>query len=158
MKFKISARCACCVGVSMQGPRGKKRYPGRRPSLPMVRLESARELLSVLIKKGAVNRAGRMQVACRRMEEINSVKRFFVMTSTAPIDGTHIVLAENAKGSEYDRLCSRKGRCQMRILLVTACLIALVISAWSNYSSVADAKLRGDFPVNPATQMSFTNR
>jgi hypothetical protein len=37
-------------------------------------------------------------------------------------------------------------------------LIALVISAWSNYSSVADAKLRGDFPVNPATQMSFTNR
>jgi hypothetical protein len=46
----------------------------------------------------------------------------------------------------------------MRILLVTACLIALVISAWSNYSSVADAKLRGDFPVNPATQMSFTNR
>jgi hypothetical protein len=124
----------------------------------MVRLESARELLSVLIEKGAVNRAGRMQSACRRMEEINSVKRFFVMTSTAPIDGTHIVLAENAKGSEHDRLCSRKGRCQMRILLVTACLIALVISAWSNYSSVADAKLRGDFPVNPATQMSFTNR
>ena len=37
----------------------------------------------------------------------------------------------------------------MRILLVTACLIALVISAWSNYSSVADAKLRGDFPDQP---------
>ena len=46
----------------------------------------------------------------------------------------------------------------MRILLVTACLIALVISGWSNYSSVADAKLRGDFPVNPTTQMSFANR
>jgi hypothetical protein len=90
--------------------------------------------------------------------EINSVKALFVMTSTAQIDGTHIVFAENAKGSEYDRLCSRKGRCQMRILLVTACLIALVISGWSNYSSVADAKLRGDFPVNPASQMSSTNR
>ncbi len=37
----------------------------------------------------------------------------------------------------------------MRILLVTACLIALVISAWSNYSSVADAKLRGDFTDQP---------
>jgi hypothetical protein len=45
----------------------------------------------------------------------------------------------------------------MRILLVTACLIALVISAWSNYSSVADAKLRGDFTVNPTSQMSSTN-
>jgi hypothetical protein len=42
----------------------------------------------------------------------------------------------------------------MRILLVTACLIALVISAWSNYSSVADAKLRGDFTVK---QMSLTS-
>jgi hypothetical protein len=46
----------------------------------------------------------------------------------------------------------------MRILLVTACLIALVISAWSNYSSVADAKLRGDFPANPASQISSTNQ
>lgn len=45
----------------------------------------------------------------------------------------------------------------MRILLVTACLIALVISAWSNYSSVADAKLRGDFPANSTGQMSSTN-
>ena len=45
----------------------------------------------------------------------------------------------------------------MRILLVTACLIALVISAWSNYSSVADAKLRGDFPANASGQMSSTN-
>jgi hypothetical protein len=45
----------------------------------------------------------------------------------------------------------------MRMLLVTACLIALVISAWSNYSSVADAKLRGDFPVNPTSQMSSTH-
>ena len=45
----------------------------------------------------------------------------------------------------------------MSILLVTACLIALVISGWSNYSSVADAKLRGDFPVHPANQMSSTN-
>jgi len=44
----------------------------------------------------------------------------------------------------------------MRMLLVTACLIALVISAWSNYSSVADAKLRGDLPVNP-TSMSSTH-
>src|SRR5262245_19884431 len=100
-KFKISARRACCVGLSMRGPR-QKRYPGRRPSLPMVRIEPVRELVSVLIKKGAVNRAGRS--ACRRMEGVNSVKRFFVMTSTAPIDGTHIVLAEKAKGSEHDRL------------------------------------------------------
>ena len=44
----------------------------------------------------------------------------------------------------------------MRMLLVTACLIALVISAWSNYSSVADAKLRGDFPVTP-TSISSTH-
>jgi hypothetical protein len=79
------------------------------------------------------------------------------MMSTAQIDCAHIVTGENAKGSEYDRLCSRKGRCQMRILLVTACLIALIISAWSNYSSVADAKLRGDFPANPASQISSTN-
>ena len=42
----------------------------------------------------------------------------------------------------------------MRILLVTACLIALVISAWSNYSSVADAKLRGDFTVKPTSLTS----
>src|SRR4029079_16902889 len=80
------------------------------------------------------------------------------MTSTARIDDAHMVRPENAKGSEFDRLCSRKGRCQMRMLLVTACLIALVISAWSNYSSVADAKLRGDFPVNPTSQMSSTHR
>ena len=45
----------------------------------------------------------------------------------------------------------------MRMLLVTACLIALVISAWSNYSSVADAKLRGDFQTNPTGQMSSTS-
>ena len=45
----------------------------------------------------------------------------------------------------------------MRMLLVTACLIALVISAWSNYSSVADAKLRGDVPVSPTSQMSSTH-
>jgi hypothetical protein len=75
----------------------------------MVRLESARELLSVLIEKGAVNRAGRMQSACRRMEEINSVKRFFVMTSTAPIDGTHIVLAENAKALNTIAFAAEKG-------------------------------------------------
>jgi len=101
-----------------------------------------------------------MESACQRAEAGtgHSVKRFFVMTSTAQIDGAHIVTEENAKGSEYDRLCSRKGRCQMRILLVTACLIALVISAWSNYSSVADAKLRGDFPANPASQISSTNQ
>jgi hypothetical protein len=63
--------------------------------------------------------------------------------------------SENAKASELRfRLCSRKGRRQMRILLVTACLIALVISAWSNYSSVADAKLRGDFTVKPTSLTS----
>ena len=44
----------------------------------------------------------------------------------------------------------------MRILLVTACLIALVISAWSNYSTVADAKLRGDFTVKPTSLMTST--
>ena len=30
------------------------------------------------------------------------------MTSTAQFDGTHIVFAANAKGSEHDRLCSRR--------------------------------------------------
>jgi hypothetical protein len=44
----------------------------------------------------------------------------------------------------------------MRILLVAACLAALVISAWSNYTSVADAKLRGDFTVNPTSLMATT--
>lgn len=42
----------------------------------------------------------------------------------------------------------------MRILLITACLIALVISAWSNYSSVAAAKLRGDITINPTVLMT----
>ena len=42
----------------------------------------------------------------------------------------------------------------MRILLVVACLLALVFSAWSNYSTVADAKLRGDFTVNPTSVMT----
>ena len=124
----------------------------------MVRVEPVRELVSVLIKKGAVNRAGLVGMARLILETGDSAKRFFVMTSTARIDDAHIFRPENAKGSEYDRLCSRKGRCQMRMLLVTACLIALVISAWSNYSSVADAKLRGDFPVNPTSQMSSTHR
>jgi hypothetical protein len=35
-------------------------------------------------------------------------------------------------------------------------LIALVISAWSNYSTVADAKLRGDFTINPTSLMTST--
>jgi hypothetical protein len=46
----------------------------------------------------------------------------------------------------------------MRILLVTACLIALIISAWSNYSTVADAKLRGDFTINPTSLMTNTGQ
>ena len=42
----------------------------------------------------------------------------------------------------------------MRILLVTACLTAFIIAAWSNYSTVADAKLRGDFTINPTSLMA----
>jgi hypothetical protein len=40
----------------------------------------------------------------------------------------------------------------MRILLVAACLTALIISAWSN-PTVSDAKLRGDFTINQATDL-----
>ena len=44
----------------------------------------------------------------------------------------------------------------MRILLVAACLATLVIASWSNYSTVADAKLRGDFTINPTAAMMAT--
>ena len=46
----------------------------------------------------------------------------------------------------------------MRILLVAACLATLVIAAWSNYSAVADAKLRGDFTINPTAMMATTGQ
>ena len=150
----IRAACVLLRLIHASPPR-QKRYPDRRPSLLMVRVEPVRELVSVLIKKGAVNRARPGGIGTSDI--YSSANRFFVTTSTARIDDAHIFRPENAKGSEYDRLCSRKGRCQMRMLLVTACLIALVISAWSNYSSVADAKLRGDVPVSPTSQMSSTH-
>ena len=46
----------------------------------------------------------------------------------------------------------------MRILLVTACLTTLIIAAWSNYSSVADARLRGDFTINPTSLVTNTGQ
>jgi hypothetical protein len=46
----------------------------------------------------------------------------------------------------------------MRILLLTACLATLIIAAWSNYSSVADAKLRGDFTINPTSLIANTGQ
>ena len=46
----------------------------------------------------------------------------------------------------------------MRILLVAACLATLVIAGWSNDSAVADAKLRGDFTINPTAMMATTGQ
>jgi hypothetical protein len=46
----------------------------------------------------------------------------------------------------------------MRILLVAACLATLVIAGWSNYSTVADTKLRGDFTINPTAMMATTGQ
>ena len=67
----------------------------------MVCVEPVRELVSVLIKKGAVNRAvwGNRDLKERIGQRTKSRKRFFVMTSTAQIDGALRVHSENAKGS-----------------------------------------------------------
>jgi len=46
----------------------------------------------------------------------------------------------------------------MRILLVAACLATLVIAGWSNDSAVADAKLRGDFTINPTAMMATSGQ
>ena len=46
----------------------------------------------------------------------------------------------------------------MRILLIAACLATLVIAGWSNYSTVAAAKLRGDFTINPTSMMAATGQ
>jgi hypothetical protein len=46
----------------------------------------------------------------------------------------------------------------MRILLVTVCLAALIVAAWSNYSTVADAKLSGDFTINPTSMTANTGQ
>ena len=50
------------------------------------------------------------------------------------------------------------GRSQMRVVLLAACLATLVIAGWSNYSTVADAKLRGDFTINPTAMMATTGQ
>jgi len=50
------------------------------------------------------------------------------------------------------------GRSQMRVLLLAACVATLVIAGWSNYSTVADAKLRGDFTINPSAMMATTGQ
>jgi len=46
----------------------------------------------------------------------------------------------------------------MRILLVAACLATLVFAGWSNYSAVAEAKLRGDFTINPTAMMATSGQ